>query len=117
MNKKPNRMAELRHELLTDLEQKVISFLQEQGVPTEAAEHTAINLVNHLADHWGGQLINIPKDHRYKIASRDLEIYNAFDGRNHAALAREFSLSVRAIYDIVKKVQKLITDETQGSLF
>lgn len=117
MSKKPSRMAALRHELLSDLEQKATGFLRERGVAPEIAEHVAIHLANHLADHWGGQLVNIPKDHVYKIASRDLDIYNAFDGRNHAALARQFGLSVRAIYDIVKKVQKLITDETQGSLF
>lgn len=117
MNKRLSRMAELRHELLVDLEHQVSCFLQSYGIKTDIAEHVATNLANHLADHWGGQLINIPKDHVYKIASRDLDIYKAFNGRNHAELARGFGLSVRAIYDIIKRTEKLIRDETQGSLF
>lgn len=116
MIKPPSRMSELRHELLVDLEHQASCFLQKYGVKTDIAEHLAISLANHIADHWGGQLINLPKDHVYKIASRDYDIYKAFNGRNHAELAREFGLSVRAIYDIVKRTEKLVMDEVQGSL-
>ena len=115
--KKSSVMEHLRHELLTDIDAHVKAFLVEFGVEPEIAEHVAINLVNHLVEHWGGQLINFPKDHIYKNAKRDAEIYDAFDGNNHAALSREFGVSVRAIYDIIRRTRKRRIDEVQISLF
>lgn len=113
----PSRMAKLRHELLTDLEQQTTHFLLQFGIQEDVSQQVAINLVNHLTNHWGGQLINIPKNHLYKVATRDLEIYRGFNGKNHAELARRYNLSVRAIYDIVKRTHKILIEEEQGALF
>jgi len=64
-----------------------------------------------MAEHWGGQLINFPKDSRFEVAKRDEEIWREFNGRNHPYLAQKHNLSQRAIYDIVKRMKKHVMED------
>jgi len=101
-----SRMKVLRHELLRDLADQANSLLSDYGVSTDVAEQVGCALADHLAQHWGGQLINFPKDACFKVAQRDLDIWTEFNGRNHPYLAQKYNLSQRAIYDIVRRMKR-----------
>jgi len=85
-------MEKLRHELLTDLAEKTGQLLRDFGIEADTSDQIGHSLADHVAEHWGGQLINIPKDYAFKLAKRDLEIWERFNGRNHAALAVEYGI-------------------------
>lgn len=110
-----NNMEPLRHELLCFVHAFTQKKLCDYGLNKEVADEIGCALADGLASEWGGQLINFPKDSAYLIALRDLQIYDEFNGRNHSALARKYQLTVRAIYDIIKRVRRR-GDPNQPSL-
>nr|WP_269822172.1 Mor transcription activator family protein [Aggregatibacter actinomycetemcomitans] len=57
-----------------------------------------------LCEEFAGQVIAFPKDYFYKIAQRDLEIYNSFNGRNWGELGRKYDLTENALRKIVKRI-------------
>ncbi|MDZ7870745.1 MAG: Mor transcription activator family protein [Rheinheimera sp.] len=110
-------MAALRHELLDDVVEQAKNVLVDHGVDTDVSEQAATAIAEHLADHWGGQLINFPKNFLYKLAQRDRVIYDEFNGRNISDLARKFNMSVRGIYKVINRAQKRAVKEEQPDLF
>ena len=70
-----------------------------------------------LREEYAGQVICFPKDYRYKIAQRDLDIYNSFNGRNWGELGRRYNLTENALRKIVKRVQDRIIKEKQPDMF
>jgi Mor family transcriptional regulator len=110
-------MDKLRSELLDDVSAHVIEVLKDHGITESIAEQCGIALADHLAENWGGQLINFPKNFFYKLAQRDLEIYGRFNGRNYSQLAKEEGMTVRGIYKLIARVQKRVIAETQPDLF
>lgn len=110
-------MAALRHELLDDVVEQAKTILTDHGVATEVSEQAAVAIADHLADHWGGQLINFPKNFLYKLSQRDTIIYDEFNGRNIAELARKYGMSVRGIYKVINRAQKRAVKEKQPDLF
>nr|BBJ05176.1 hypothetical protein YBY_30250 [Marinobacter nauticus] len=68
-------------------------------------------VIDTLMAEFGGETIQIPmhfpfpKDAKRRIEQRDEDIYGEFDGRNHFELAEKYSVSTRAIHDIVKKMK------------
>lgn len=114
---KSSRMEITRHELLTDVEEQVRMILSEHKIDAALAEQCGCAIANHLAQHWGGQHITIPMDYHYQLSQRDIEIWEAFDGRNHAALARQFHLSVNAIYRILKRTSQKAIQRYQDDMF
>lgn len=110
-------MEQQRHELLSDVADLVAVVLEDHGVEVGLAEQCGAALADRLAAHWGGQLINIPKDYRFKLAARDLLIYEEFTGNNHADLARKYDMTVRGIYKIIERARKRDLDYRQPKLF
>lgn len=106
-----------RHELLSDVAVQATAVATELGVAADVAEQVGIAIAEHLGQHWGGQLINFPKDYLFKLASRDMQIYNEFTGKNHAQLARKYKMTARGIYKIIERVHKREVDRRQHSLF
>lgn len=82
-----SRMEPMRNKLLSDVAAQAANIIKEHGIEADVAEQAGIAIADHLAEHWGGQLINFPKDYLFKLAERDLRIYNEFAGHNHGALA------------------------------
>jgi len=115
-NKKTG-MSALRSELLDDIVTHVSTILEDNGIAEDLAEQSAIAAADFLAEHWGGQLICFPKNFLFKLAQRDLLIYDEFNGRNHAQLAKKWHMSVRGIYKLVNRVQKRVVAEIQPDLF
>ena len=116
MSRSDSQMEHRRHELLEGVHLNSRKLLIELGIEPELADQAGCAISEMLANEWGGQLVNIPKDHHYRLATRDLEIYEKFDGRNHDQLAREYKIGVRAIYKIISRVRAM-GDPNQSSLF
>lgn len=118
MTEKPvSRMEAARHELLSDVADHAAATLRDYGIATDVAEQAGAAIANTLAEHWGGQLISIPKDYHFKLAKRDLRIYGEFNGINHAQLARKYNLTVRGIYKLVERVRRREVERRQAELF
>jgi len=111
------RMEALRHELLSDLANHTATLLMDYGIDSEIAEQAGFALADHMADHWGGQLLFFPKDIPYKLAKRDLKIWEEFNGHNHKQLADKYQIRIRTIYKIIRKVKKQQLALNQSDLF
>lgn len=111
-----NEMEIRRHELLEGVHLHTRQTLIDMGIDPELADQAGCAISEMLANDWGGQLVNIPKDHHYRVGRRDLIIYEEFTGTNHDVLARKYGMTVRAIYKIVKRVRAM-GDPNQTSLF
>lgn len=109
-------METLRHELLSDVAVHATDILLAHGVDPSVADQAGCSVANHLAEHWGGQVISYPKDYLFKLSKRDLQIYDEFDGTNHSTLSRKYDVSVRAIYKIIKRTRKRAIDKAQISM-
>lgn len=105
-------------ELVTDLEDQMTACLLSE-LPIERKKALALSkkVARHITDNWGGQLIYIPKNHLGQLSERDMQVYRDFDGRNHAALAKKYHLTVQQIYKIVKEVGRRERAKNQGDLF
>lgn len=112
-----DQMEHLRHQLLADAADRVARVLLDYNVPEEAAEQCGSAVADDLAMHWAGQNITIPKDYRYKLTQRDLEIWEKFRGHNHLQLAREYGLTVNAIYRIIKRTKRHAIARQQPDIF
>ena len=114
-----SNMAIRRNQFLSDLMDVAKKHLQEH-VSGPAADLVAGSLTDHLADYWGGQLINIPKDYHWKFSKRDAEIYSEFNGYNYAELAKKHDMherSLRKLLDRVKKRMAAAADRRTKDLF
>ena len=114
-----NSMEERRNALLEDVAQVIAARLAE-FVGQGDAEAIVYDLADHLADYWGGQLINFPKDYRRRLAQRELEILDAFNGDNWGELARRFNISERGLRKLVGRVRERLrkaSDERTRDLF
>ena len=98
-------MASRRNQFLADLMDVAKKHLQEY-VSAHEADMVAGSLTDHLADYWGGQLINIPKDYKWKLSQREAEIYAEFNGYNHAELAKKYDMGERGLRKLLARVKK-----------
>ena len=114
---KDSQMANLRHELLSDIALRVAEHAKEFNLQEAAAEQLGWMIADHLAEQWGGHQMNFPKDVKFTLTKRDMEIYEQFKGTNHWQLAKAYSMSTRAIYKVIARVRKYYVDERQPSLF
>ena len=104
-------------ELLSDLADQVATRLCERGIDAERAADIGFEAAEHIREHWGGQPIYLPKGVQYDFSRRDLEIFDRFNGHNHAELAKEYNLTVMRIYQITKAVRAELIKKRQGALF
>jgi Mor family transcriptional regulator len=107
-------MEEKRNELFVDVVATTERLLQEHGVGEKAATLIANDLADHMADHWGGQNMCIPKDYRRKLVARELEIYQRFDGTNYDTLAKEYGMYDRSIRRVIARVRDRLRRNADG---
>lgn len=100
-----SNMAIRRNQFLTDFMDWARSHLGHHVSP-EAADLIASDMTDRLADHWGGQLINIPKDYRWKLSRQEVEVYRQFTGENYGALALKYEMSERGMRKLIDRVRK-----------
>lgn len=117
LNSDIDESAHAYPELLADLADQIATRLVALGVVKEQAAEVGMETAENIRTHWSGHPIYIPKGSAYDFSRRDLEIFGKFNGRNHAALAREYNLTVMRIYQIVKAVRAAQVAKRQGALF
>lgn len=104
-----SNMAIRRNKFLTDFMDWARSHLGHHVSP-EAADLIASDMTDRLADHWGGQLINIPKDYHWKLSQRDAEIYAEFNGYNYAELAKKHNMHERSLRKLLGRVRERMAE-------
>lgn len=89
--------------LLSELAELLIEEMEELGIPTEQAEDAAGNVAFQLHRRWAGIVFTFPM--RDDLARERMEKYivERYDGRNAVELVREFRITERSIYSIIKK--------------
>ena len=107
-------MSERRNKLLADVMEVAAARLSEHVSPN-AAEMIAGDLADYLADYWGGQLINFPKNFRWKLSQREMEIYDAYSGTNLGELARRYDISERGLRKLIARVRERIAKATRSA--
>ncbi|EPG7298497.1 TPA: Mor transcription activator family protein [Klebsiella pneumoniae] len=113
-------LAELeRHwpERLAELLAVLVAELRRNDVPPEQARELGAKLAAAIGHYLGGRAVYIPAGDRLFIALRDNLIYAAFQGNNHDELARQFDLSVPALYRIIAEQRRIWRRRRQSDLF
>lgn len=110
-------MEAKRAELLADLAAHTAAVLQEIGIAGDLADHAGAALADYLADHWGGQVVSIPKDYYYRLSERERTILSAFSGNNFAELAKAYSITERGLRKLINRAIVRQRDLLQGNLF
>lgn len=103
--------------LLQDLKTHTEHLLSEINLSPELASQVANELMFQISQHWGGQLIYVVKDNKFLADRRDVEIYRAFDGQNHAELAQQYGLTTPYIYRIIKRMSEMERQNRNYDLF
>jgi Mor family transcriptional regulator len=100
-------MEQLRAELLADMHDQMLAVMEDLGIEKAQAEHVSCACVDHLAQHWGGQVVSIPKDHAYRLSQREKEILERY---RHGALVRELA----SVYGMTERgMRKLLARATR----
>lgn len=111
------RMEDLRNELLSDVAAHAAVVLQDHGVADDVADQAGAAIADHLASHWGGQVLTVPKDYAFRLAIRDQAILAAFDGANLQELAKRYDMTERGVRKLLARAHKRQRDLYQGKLF
>lgn len=114
---KVSRSEKNRAELLLDVATHASHLAVELGFAKDVSDQLGSALADHLAEHWAGQIITIPRDYAFKLSERDLKIWEEFDGHNHSQLARKYDLSVNAIYRLLKRTHRRAMSLKQNDMF
>lgn len=113
-----NSSMECRRDLfLDDLSSQVVEVLRELHIEEEKCEIAAAEVIAMVVAKYGGEQLYFPKDYTHKSQERALAIFEAFNGRNHAEVARQFDISVRSVYRICKRIHAQIIAKNQRDIF
>ncbi|MBL4797625.1 MAG: hypothetical protein JKY50_09435 [Oleispira sp.] len=102
---------------LRELIEVLKNELVRSGQSKDDALKLAQRLVARQAHHLGGRMVYIPRDERLKLALRDMEIYDNFNGGNSRNLAEHYKLTQQRICNIVKEQHGLFRKRHQPELF
>lgn len=106
-------------EILADLAKHTEVKIKEKiaDIEPKLAQQISIEVANHIAQCWGGEVIYIPRNLVLLLNERDRKIFNEFNGTNHRELARKYNVSMQWIYQIVKKITKEEIARRQFDMF
>lgn len=111
-------MAQRRAELLADVIDHASAALRELGVDGAHADQCAHALADHLAEHWGGQVISIPQDYAVKLSAREREIVALHkSGIPKDELARRYRIAYRSINRLLHRASTRDAVDAQLDLF
>lgn len=103
-------------ERLADLATVLYIELLNQAHPAQAAAPLALALTEALREELGGQRMYVTKGHQLALSKRDIEIYDAFNGRNQHLVARRFGLCEERVRQILRRVHAARVAELQVAL-
>lgn len=89
-----------------------------RGMTPDAAALDARDRCILLANYLGGRAYNIPRGDALRIALRDKQIHEEFNGKNHEELADRYGLNIITVYRIIRQQIKLSRESRmRGRLF
>ncbi|MBE2242449.1 MAG: transcriptional regulator [Burkholderiaceae bacterium] len=103
-------------ERLADVATVLYIELLNHAHTVEAAAPLALALTEAVRDELGGQRMYVTKGLQLTLSKRDMEIYDAFNGRNQHLVARQFNLCEERVRQILRRVQAARTAELQRTL-
>ena len=111
-----DRIAAFARELADVVARKVQECLPID--PQKGAE-IGLSCAQEVCDEFAGQLIYVPMGLALRISERDQAMYHAYcqNGRDAAAVAKQFGVSVQTAYKRIKLVESAAFRERQGALF
>lgn len=111
-------MADRRAELFTDVIAHVGKQLRDLGIDAQRADQIGHALADHLAEHWGGQVISIPVEHAIKLSVRDRQILSdRAEGMSIAQLSAKWKLTDSALRYLFRRWAKRDLVDAQQDLF
>jgi Mor family transcriptional regulator len=111
-------MGARRNELLAEVAQNTAATARDLGIQEEIAEQLGAAVADALADHWGGQVITIPKDHFFRLSQRDRKILDEHRaGASFGALARRWSMTERGVRILIRRARARDRNLDQHDLF
>lgn len=99
-----------RHEFFEDFVAAAARCLIELDVNPGEARLAASAMADHIASHWGGQNINVPRDFRRALTQLELEVYDQFTGDNYDALARRHGICERTARRYVDRIRRRLAE-------
>lgn len=114
------RLGASRNELLADMVALAEREMIDYDVPPAAAALIANALADRLADFWGGQTISFPRDYAWRLAQKELEIYDLFTGGNLDDVIRASGMTERGVRKLVSRLRKKLARQQadgQGDMF
>lgn len=104
-------------ELLRDVAMLVDRELRAVGTEPAYAQAVAVTISEHVREHYGGVPQYWPKGRSLIQRRRRAQMWEAFNGTNHAALARRFGMCVQQVYRNLAIAKAEATARTQHDLF
>ena len=105
-------------DIFLDLIDKAAEPIAEKlRLSTEQAREAAFQVCEVIRKDWAGDGLYLPKGLAYDIPRRDLEMYEAFNGRNHSELAKKYGITTRQVYERIALVAAAEFKRRQPSLF
>lgn len=104
-------------ELLRDMAAIVERKLAEAGLEAARAAAIAMNVIEEVRDHFGGQMLYMPKGQQFDRRRIWQAMWQEFDGRNHAQLADKFGMNVVGVYRVLAIMRAEHRKRVQGDMF
>ena len=105
-------------ETLKELRECIADHLvKERKLDVIQATDIARVAVSGIQERFRGDAIYISTGYAERVSERDWQIWEQFNGSNHAALARKFEITERAVYLVIERVRPLAISKVQGDLF
>jgi Mor family transcriptional regulator len=105
-------------EVLRDLIDRSTELIVEKiALPPATAREAAFIVTEVIRKDWSGSNLYLAKGLAHDIAQRDREMYAKFNGSNHGALAKEYGLTTRQVYDRLALVGEAEQKRRQPGLF
>lgn len=105
-------------EIYRDLIDKgATAIVETVGLSEEQARAAVYCITEIIRRDWAGTQPYFSKGLAYEVTRRDREMYEKFNGSNHAALAREYDISVRQVYERINIIREEEFRRRQPALF
>lgn len=105
-------------EILKDLIDKAAPPIAEkQQIPLSEARELVFEICEVIRRDWSGNNLYLPVGLAHDINKRDLEMYEAFNGTNHADLSKRFGITVRQVYERLAIISAAEFARRQPGLF
>lgn len=104
-------------QMLCDLRDLVARLLADAGVEADRSLAIGNTVIEELSALHGGAILYMPKATRFRAKRRWQQIYDEFNGRNHAELAHKHGMGLHHLYRVIAIERDERRKRTQMDLF